>query len=105
SPRCMISFAVLPRGVPWATFARSRSPVEIWGISQSCTNSLAWVPLPTPGAPSRRIGPGAIILADLRSPSTAFSVLAHSRLADDDITRFSFRVYDRNAGKSRHNGA
>src|SRR5690348_2236712 len=98
----MISLAVLPRGVPWATLARSRSPVEIWGIPQRCTNSLAWVPFPTPGAPSRRIGPGAIILADPRSLSIA---LALSTLADDDITRFSSRVHDRNAGKSRHNGA
>src|ERR1700722_3129788 len=100
----MISLVVLPSCVLWATFALSRSPVEIWGIPQCCTNSLAWVPLPTPGAPNRRIGPGAIILADLRSPSVAFS--AFNTLADDeDITSFSFRVYDRNAGKSRHNGA
>src|SRR5260370_10420459 len=38
--------------------ARRISPVEICGMPYSAMRALAWVPLPTPGAPKRRAGPG-----------------------------------------------
>ena len=43
----------LASSLPPATSARSRSPVDIWGILYFSTSSLACVPLPEPGAPKK----------------------------------------------------
>src|SRR3954452_18481706 len=46
----------MPSGVPWETFARKMSPVEIAGILKCSAMNFAWVTLPAPGGPmiSRR---------------------------------------------------
>ena len=54
-PASMACLALIPRGVPAFTAARSRSPVEIWGMPYFSTSNLAWVPLPPPGAPINTI--------------------------------------------------
>ena len=57
APVPMMDLALIPSGVCPATFSRSRSPVEICGMPKVLEISLACVPLPAPGAPSRIIGP------------------------------------------------
>ena len=39
---------------------QAKELVTIWGMPHSFTSSFAWVPLPTPGAPNKRIGPGVV---------------------------------------------
>src|ERR1035437_6739847 len=73
---------------------QAKELVKLWGIPQSLTSSFAWVPLPTPGAPNNRIGPGTV--------SNLGSRPLLAEVSDDSITRFSFRECDRSAGKSRH---
>ena len=53
----MKDFALSPSGVPFATFVRRMSPVEICGTPKRSSSTFAWVPLPAPGGPrnTRRI--------------------------------------------------
>src|SRR6476469_9247016 len=53
SPWSMYSWAFLPSSVPWDTFARKMSPVEMAGMPKWSATCLAWVPLPAPGGPIR----------------------------------------------------
>src|SRR5436305_13235286 len=48
----MYRLASTPSGVPWATFARKMSPVEILGTARCAAMNSAWVPLPAPGGPT-----------------------------------------------------
>src|SRR5205814_3832631 len=51
-PASMYRLASTPSGVPWATFARKMSPVEILGTARCAAMNSAWVPLPAPGGPT-----------------------------------------------------
>src|SRR6188472_1907907 len=53
SPASITAFALRPTGVPWATAARSMSPVESWTIPRVSSRRAACVPFPAPGGPSR----------------------------------------------------
>ena len=53
SPLSMIALALRPISVPAFTAARSMSPVESWMSPCLAAISLACVPLPAPGGPSR----------------------------------------------------
>src|SRR5947209_9568653 len=53
SPASMYFFASLPSGVPWLTFARKMSPVEILGTPRWAETNSACVPFPAPGGPTR----------------------------------------------------
>src|SRR6476469_11033879 len=53
SPWSMYSWVFLPSSVPWDTFARKMSPVEIAGMPKWSATTLAWVPFPAPGGPIR----------------------------------------------------
>ena len=82
-------------GVPFNRWSRSKSPVEIWGMPQAAMIPLAWVPLPTPGAPISSMGPGMICLEDGASackPSATFTTSA-------------FRAPGHCAGRSHRSGA
>ena len=52
-PASMYRLASTPRGVPWETFARKMSPVEIFGTERCAAMNSACVPLPAPGGPTR----------------------------------------------------
>ena len=52
SPASIAALAFSPKELWAVTAARNRSPVEICGTLKRSTNSLAWVPLPDPGAPN-----------------------------------------------------
>jgi len=56
SPRCMISLAMMPSGVPWSLLARSKSPVEMCGMPHSLMSSSAWVPFPSQVLPKEELG-------------------------------------------------
>ena len=53
SPLSMIALALRPISVPACTAARSMSPVDSWISPRLAAISLACVPLPAPGGPSR----------------------------------------------------
>ena len=50
-PSLMISCSCRPRGVPFATSSRSRSPADRWVKPKSCTARPHCVPFPLPGPP------------------------------------------------------
>src|SRR3954471_17351739 len=52
-PESITFFAATPSGVPAFTAARSMSPVEICGMPNFSLMTLACVPLPAPGGPSK----------------------------------------------------
>src|SRR4051794_29255039 len=53
SPASMYFFACCPSSVPWLTFARKMSPVEILGTPRCAEMNWACVPFPAPGGPTR----------------------------------------------------
>src|SRR3954447_25002165 len=53
SPASMYFLACWPSSVPWLTFARKMSPVEIFGIPRCAEMNWACVPFPAPGGPTR----------------------------------------------------
>src|SRR3954452_7472771 len=53
SPASMNFLACWPSSVPWLTFARKMSPVEIFGIPRWAEMNWACVPFPAPGGPTR----------------------------------------------------
>ena len=48
-----MSLTLSPRGVPFLTAARKRSPVEMCGSPSFSTARSAMVPLPAPGGPKK----------------------------------------------------
>src|SRR5437660_10430138 len=58
-PSSMYFFACRPSGVSALTAARRMSPVVILGRPRRSATILPWVPLPDPGAPSRRTNKGS----------------------------------------------
>jgi hypothetical protein len=54
-PLSIYPLASAPRGDPFFTSARRRSPVEIWGIENLSVTKAACVPFPAPGGPKRAI--------------------------------------------------
>src|SRR3954463_10482829 len=53
SPASMYFLACWPSSVPWLTFARKMSPVEIFGIPRWAEMNWACGPFPAPGGPTR----------------------------------------------------
>src|SRR6201999_904198 len=86
------SSARMPSGVWSLRCWRRRSPVEICGMPNSAIKSCACVPLPTPGAPSRRTGPGRKLLALARG----FDIVKDSRKLEnqtpESFTKFTATV-------------
>src|SRR3954470_6670168 len=70
SPAAITAFALRPISVPAATAALSMSPVESWTIARCSTRRLAWVPLPAPGGPRRRM----FIAAESPAPEAALQL-------------------------------
>ena len=49
----MMAWTFLPISVPRALWSRNMSPVEMCGMASAAASSLACVPFPAPGGPSR----------------------------------------------------
>src|SRR3954453_19416974 len=80
-PRLMYRSASRPSAVPFATAARRRLPEARTGIPRRSARIGAWVPLPAPGAPSRKR-----TVTRSRSSDEAF-VVAHHQLRLDLLHR------------------
>src|SRR3954469_21084263 len=94
SPASMNFFACCPSSVPWLTFARKMSPVEIFGIPRCAEMNWACVPLPAPGGPTRTRRITAPPLAE------EALVVAQHQLALDLLRRI-----ESDADEDEHRGA